>query len=130
MNKNSGQIENHNFYNQNLVEPTKMTDRSHRHKHWLDEHDRLSNLFRNDRLSFERERRALIRAVINNSRTEMGRHRLTKLQKRWDHMLKHACSEHNRFILIQMLFWEQVNNQWLPALKGYRKDLAEWHSRL
>ncbi len=102
-----------------------MTKRSLRRKQWLEDHDRLSRLFINDRLSFERERKKRIRKAINSSRSEAGRNRLMRLQTKWDRVLQHACSEHNRFVLIQTLFWEQVNNRWVPALKKYKKEMQE-----
>jgi hypothetical protein len=107
-----------------------MIDQAHQYEYWIEEHDRLSDLFRNDRVSFERERRRLIHAVIDRSTTVTGKRRLINLQERWDRILKHAGSAHNRFILIQMLFWDQVNNRWLPALNGYQRDLKSLFSRL
>lgn len=84
------------------------------------EHERLSELFREDRLSFERERKRLINKTINKSRSSK---RLRNLQKHWDSVLRHAGSEHNRFVLIQMLFWNQVQEIWYPALYDYEEVL-------
>lgn len=92
---------------------------------WLEEHDRLHRLFVVDRLSFERERKRLIDETINWSQSKTGTNTLRELQNKWDAILRHACSEHNRFILIQMLFWEQVRNVWLPALKSYEQTVKE-----
>ncbi len=93
-----------------------MNNRYNRERECLEEHDRLSKLFVEDRFSFERERKVLITRTINKSR---NRKRLRALQNNWDRILKHAGSEHNRFVLIQMLFWNQVREGWCPALHNY-----------
>ncbi len=85
-----------------------MNNRSERERKWLEEHERLTRLFKEDRLTFERVRRRRIDRAIGRSRTRAGRIRLRELQNNWDAILKHAGSEHNRFVLIQMLFWNQV----------------------
>ncbi len=97
-----------------------MSDRSEDKRRWLAEHERLSRLFVQDRLSFERERSRLINETIQKNPSETRRNRLIALQKRWDTILRHACSEYNRFELIQMLFWDQVQNVWLPALNDIK----------
>ncbi len=101
-----------------------MPDRSEREKKWIKEHDRLSRLFVEDRLTFERERKRLIDKTINRSRSRTRRHRLRELQRNWDTILRHAGSEHNRFTLIQMLFWNQVRDVWAPALSTYEQRLG------
>ncbi len=100
-----------------------MNNRSEREKKWLDEHKRLSRLFKEDRLTFERERKRRIDRAIGKSHSRTGRIMLRELQNRWDAILKHAGSEHNRFVLIQMLFWDQVREVWNPALHNYGKIL-------
>jgi len=100
-----------------------MKDKSDREKKWLAEHDRLSRLFSEDRFAFERERKWLIDKTINRCRSRTSRHRLRELQRNWDTILKHAGSEHNRYVLIQMLFWNQVRDVWTPALNTYEKRL-------
>jgi len=101
-----------------------MSDQSERKKKWLAEHERLSKLFIEDRLSFERERKRRIDKTINRSRSATGQLRLRELQRNWDNILRHAGSEHNRFVLIQMLFWNQVRDVWTPALKRYERKLS------
>ena len=96
-----------------------MNNRSERERKWLEEHDRLSRLFKEDRLTFERERKRRIDKAIGRNRSRTGRIRLRQLQNNWDAILKHAGSEHNRFVLIQMLFWNQVREVWCPALHNY-----------
>ncbi len=87
-----------------------MNNRSDRERKWLEEHDRLSGLFKEDRLTFERERKRRICRAIGRSHSRTGRIRLYELQNHWDTILKHAGSEQNRFVLIQMLFWNQVRD--------------------
>ncbi len=100
-----------------------MPDKSERERRWLEEHDRLSKLFVEDRLSFERERKRLIDKTINRCRSRTRRHHLGELQRSWDRILRHAGSEHNRFVLIQMLFWNQVRDVWTPSLNSYERRL-------
>jgi len=101
-----------------------VSDQSERKERWLAEHERLSNLFIEDRLSFERERKRRIDKTINRSHSTTGQRRLRELQRNWDNILRHAGSEHNRFVLIQMLFWNQVRDVWTPALNCYEKKLT------
>ncbi len=75
-----------------------MPDKSERERRWLEEHHRLSKLFVEDRLSFERERKKRLDSAIGRSRSRTGQIRLRKLQNHWYSILKHAGSEHNRFI--------------------------------
>lgn len=101
-----------------------MNNRSERERKWLEEHDRLSRLFKENRLTFERERKHLIDKTINRCRSGTRRHHLGDLQRGWDRLLMHAGSEHNRFVLIQMLFWNQVRDVWAPSLDSYEKNLT------
>ncbi len=87
-----------------------MHDISERKKKWIEDHDRLSRLFVEDRLSFERERKRRIADTIQNSLSETRRPRLINLQKKWDSILRHAGSDQNRFVLIKTLFWNQVRH--------------------
>ncbi len=103
------------------------TDETERKKRWIEEHDRLSRLFVEDRLTFERERRRRIEKFINRSHSIKGKTKLLELQNNWDHILKHAGSEQNRFVLIQMLFWNQVRDVWRPAVNHYEKKLKVWN---
>ena len=105
-----------------------MEDKSEREKKWMEEHERLSRLFVEDRLTFERERKRRIEKTINRIRSRTRRHRLRELQSNWDTILKHAGSEHNRFVLIQMLFWNQVRDVWTPALNTYEKKLRSFNA--
>ncbi len=100
-----------------------MYNKAEQKEKWLEEHDRLSRLFKEDRLTFERERKRCIDKAIGRSCSRTGRIKLRELQNNWDSVLKHAGSEHNRFVLIQMLFWNHVNDIWYPALHNYEEVL-------
>lgn len=86
-------------------------------KESLERHARLSKLFKEDRLSFERERKRMIDQVINSTDDEEQRKRLRDLQTTWDRRMKAAGSSHNRFVLAQSLFWSHFHETWHPAIK-------------
>ena len=69
---------------------------------------------------FELERKNAIEATINKVENKGHRKNLRQLQKKWDNILKNSGSRHNRFVLIQMLFWDQVNNNYRPTLNCFR----------
>lgn len=98
-------------------------EREARRKLSLESHERLSRLFREDRLAFERERRRMIREVIESADDEPLRGKLLDLQGTWDKRMKGAGSEHNRFVLAQAFFWDHFHNTWHPALKQFRNLL-------
>ena len=100
-----------------------MKDKAERKKRWELEHERLSRLFVEDRLTFERERKRRIDRAISRCPSATGRGRLRELQQHWDTILKNAGSTHNRFVLIQLLFWNQVRDVWTPAITSYEKKL-------
>ncbi len=51
----------------------------------------------------------MINEVINQASTHLGKERLRILQDAIDRKMRSAGSEHNRFLLIQRLFWDQVD---------------------
>jgi hypothetical protein len=87
-----------------------------RKKAALEKHQRLSRLFREDRLAFERERRKMIQEVIESAGDEALKRKLLDFQSTWDKRMKGAASEHNRFVLAQTFFWEHFHNAWQPAV--------------
>ncbi len=91
----------------------------------LEEHARLHRLFKEDRLSFERERKRMIDEVINSAPDEEQRNRLRSLQESWDRKMRSAGSQHNRFVIAQHLFWKHVNEVWHPSLQEYSRILKE-----
>ena len=72
----------------------------------LEEHARLSELFKKDRFAFENERKRKIDELINSAGDEVERHRLRELQDSWDKKMRNAGSRQNRFVLAQSLFWD------------------------
>ncbi|MFC1821854.1 DUF3135 domain-containing protein [Thermodesulfobacteriota bacterium] len=98
-------------------------EREKRKEAALAEHARLHRLFKEDRLSFERERKQAIDELINNTRDPEQREKLRALQDSWDSKMKHAGSQHNRFVLAQFLFWRHVNEGWQPAFQKYNAML-------
>ena len=98
----------------------KLTDRQSRlKKQALADHERLSRLFIENRFKFELERKRAIEKKLNKIKNEKLRDDLIKLQAKWDNILKNAGSKHNRFVLIQMLFWDHVNDYFRPALNCF-----------
>ena len=89
----------------------------------LDQHSRLSKLFREDRFAFERERKRLIEEVIQSARNEKQTEQLRALQASWDKRMRGAGSTHNRFVLAQTFFWDHFHNTWLPAIQEFESAL-------
>gem|GEM_PF-606305 len=88
-----------------------------RKKRSLQEHARLHKLFVGDRLSFERERKRMIRELILSVEDEGQRKRLRALQQAWDTRMKNAGSQHNRFVLAQHFFWDHFFDGWHPTIQ-------------
>jgi len=88
-------------------------------KEAIERHARLHRLFVEDRMAFERERKRLIDDFINNVEDKGKRERLRALQKSWDIKMKHAGSEHNRFVLAQTIFWDHFYEKWYPAIQQF-----------
>ena len=86
------------------------------------EHDRLSRLFRENRFMFELERKKIIAANLNRIKNQALKEELEEMQDRWDRIMTHAGSPHNRFVLMQTMLWDAVQNQWLPALQRSHED--------
>ena len=89
----------------------------------LEKHRRFSRLFREDRLSFERERKRMIAEVIDNAGNEKLKVRLREIQATWDRRMKQSGSAHNRYVLAQTFFWEHFHNVWHPAVKHLSETL-------
>jgi len=84
--------------------------REEREKEALAFHQRLSTLYREDRLAFERERRRLIDGIISQARTEEEKMNLRGLQESIDRKMRGAGSGHNRLVLMKKLFWDQFDS--------------------
>lgn len=94
-----------------------------RRREFIEAHNRLSTLFVEDRLSFERERKNAIKALIDSVKDEKLRRKLWELQHRWDKRMRGAGSEHNRFVLAQSFFWDHFHQVWSPAIQTLNKTL-------
>ncbi len=98
-------------------------EKEKREQESLKKHARLSRLFREDRFSFERERKKMIEEVINSAPNEDSRTRLRLLQASWDKKLKGAGSPHNRIVLAQTFFWDHFHEVWNPAIQALNRTL-------
>jgi len=96
-----------------------------RRKKALEEHRRMSSLFRENRFAFERQRREAIKKLIESVPDPGLQKRLWETQARWDRIMKSAGSPHNRFVLAKALFWDHVINNWVPALTAVADSTAE-----
>jgi len=85
---------------------------------FLEQFNNWARLYREDRFNFERERRRLIEENIAENPEKRVRDNLRAMQRDWDRILRGAGSGHNRFVMIQTIFWDHVVNVCLPALQG------------
>ena len=99
------------------------TQREEIKKRAIEEHTRLNKLFKEDRLSFERERKSMIDEVINNAKTQEQKDRLRSMQDSWDRRMKRAGSKHNRLVIAQHLFWKHIDEKWNPMLQEFSRIL-------
>ncbi|HKL01439.1 MAG TPA: cache domain-containing protein [Desulfotignum sp.] len=84
--------------------------------------EKMAELFRENRFMFEIERKRAIEQEINRYEDSTMKQKLWLSQKEWDRVMANASEEHNRFVLIQMLFWDLVRDAWLPALNSLGKN--------
>ena len=94
-------------------------EKGKREKTSLEKHAKLSTLFKNDRLAFEQERKAMIDGLINSVEDGDQRKGLQAFQDSWDKKMRGAGSSHNRFVLAQTFFWEHFHEVWNPAIQKY-----------
>ena len=92
-------------------------EKEKREKESLAKHARLSKLFRENRIAFERERRKIIDDLINSAKDDTLRSKLRTMQDSWDRTMKGACSRHNRFVLAQAIFWKHFYEVWKPTIE-------------
>lgn len=104
---------------------TLQEEKKKREERALEKHQRLSELFKEDRLSFERERRRMIDEVISSVEDEEKKKRLMAVQESWDRKMRGAGSKQNRFVLAQALFWEHFHEVWCPALEEFDRTLND-----
>lgn len=98
--------------------PAKITDE--KRAEFLAYHEKMSQLFRENRFMFELERKAALEKIINNAGTRERKERLAGLQEKWDTTIKNAGSRHNRMVLAEMMLWDFVRDVWLPTLERGR----------
>ena len=101
-----------------MTDSLSKTDRQRQHRN---KHARLAELFITDRFAFELERKRLIEENLKSLSCPRQRARAEELQKKLDCILQGAGSEHNRFVMMQMLFWDHVHNVLIPALNACRQ---------
>jgi hypothetical protein len=99
------------------------SEREEIRKESLRTHERLHRLFKEDRLSFERERKRMINEVISGTYNNKIRTTLVNLQKSWDNKMRKAGSEHNRLVLAKFLLSKHVNEIWNPSLQAFKRGL-------
>ncbi len=101
-------------------------EKERRRKEAVERHARLSRLYREDRLSFERERKRMIDQVLDSVEDAEQRNRLRALQEDWNRKMKGAGSVHNRFVLARAFFWEHFHEVWQPAIQEINQVLNKW----
>ena len=94
-------------------------------KRALEEHKRMTRLFREDRFEFERQRREAVSKLIESAPDPQLRRKLWDMQERWEQRMQSAGSPHNRLVLARAFFWDHVVNHWLPALNQFAASLKE-----
>ncbi len=92
-------------------------DKEKREQQALERHARLAKLFKENRFSFERERRRMIEEIIESAEDEALKARLRELQEDWNRRMRGAGSSHNRFVLAKAFFWEHFHGVWQPAIE-------------
>mgnify|MGYP006309259099 CR=1 FL=1 len=98
-------------------------DKEKREQEALERHARLARLYKEDRFSFERERRRMIDEVIESAGDDDQKARLRAFQESWNRRMKNAGSRQNRFVLAKAFFWEHFHGVWQPAIEELNKAL-------
>ena len=98
-------------------------EKEKREKAALERHTGLSELFKKDRLTFERKRKKMIDELIDSVEDGEQRRRLRDIQVSWDKKMRGAGTTHNRFVLAKTFFWEHFHEVWHPAIERYNKLL-------
>ena len=95
------------------------SEREEIRKESLRDHERLHRLFKEDRLSFERERKRMIDEVISSTYNKKTRTTLIKVQESWDNKMRKAGSEHNRLVLAKFILSKHLDEIWKPSLQEF-----------
>lgn len=97
-----------------------MIDKEEIRKNAEKEHKRLSDLYRENPFCFEKEKRRLIREVIDSA-PEYMQEDLKEFQKKIDEELKKGGRQ-NRFAVIQSLFWNHFFDVWKPTFDELKSE--------
>ncbi len=89
----------------------------------MERHARLARLFKEDRFTFERERRRMIDEVIQSAEDDDLKAKLHAMQDEWNRRMQGAGSLHNRFVLAKTFFWEHFHGVWQPAVQEMNRLL-------
>ena len=100
-----------------------------RKEEYLQRHAKMSRLFVEDRLSFERERKRLLDEFFNSVEDEDMRARLRALQASFEKRMKNAGHALNRFVLAQTFFWDHFHNVWQPGLERMNDQLKSFAAK-
>ncbi|MFO7783027.1 MAG: DUF3135 domain-containing protein [Thermodesulfobacteriota bacterium] len=98
-------------------------NKEEREQNALQRHAMLSKLFREDRFTFERERRRMIEEIIESAKDDEQKSALRELQADWDRKMKGAGTLRNRFVLAKTFFWEHFHTVWHPAIEEMNRKL-------
>jgi len=98
-------------------------DREKRRQEALERHQRLSTLFREDRLTFERERQRMIDEIIDSAGDDGLKARLISMQSQWNRRMRGAGSPNNRLVLAKSFFWDHFHRVWQPAIEKMHQAL-------
>jgi hypothetical protein len=92
-------------------------EKEQRRAEYRKRHAQMARLFVEDRLAFERERKRLLDEFFSGIENEDMRRWLRTLQSSFEEKMKHAGSDHNRFVLAQTIFWDHFHKTWLPGIE-------------
>ena len=102
----------------------KNPSKEEREKKSLEEHDRRSKLFGENRFMFEIEKKKEIEALIKSAPPEY-QERLREIQVEWDHTIKGAGNKHNRLILAEHMLMDYFHGYFVPAVNNAAEKKAE-----
>jgi hypothetical protein len=95
-----------------------------REKKALEEHERRSKLFKENRFMFEIERKKEIEALIKSAPPEYQK-KLKEMHAEWDRTMKGAGNKYNRLILAEHMLMDHFHNVFKPAVSDAAGEKAE-----
>ena len=99
-------------------------EKEEREKKSLEEHERRSKLFKENRFMFEIERKKEIEALIKNAPPEY-QEKLKEIQAEWDRTVKGAGNKHNRLVLAEHMLMDYFQRSFVPAVNNAAGEKAE-----